>query len=204
MHSFLISLLAGCSSDVGPEADDAACTVVETPLEDTTPPLSEGELWAAISAISVSSVVWSELPDAASPTASASFSLEPGTGDAVVVERTGTETDTCRAGPELVVPVVIRTEMDEGQAVAEVSGHLGASSASLSDVFLIDVFGLVTLGDAWERLAAVTMEQECSCTAEDYHIGLSGSLVGVGVDLEGRRRDEDDNLAVLLWRGTLK
>jgi len=173
-----IALSASCTgaNTMGRPAD--GCMVVSTPLAESSWEGSEvGDLLVALTAEAPSSVVWDD--SALGMTESV---LEAGwtlsDGAATVEERSGFSGigwADCRPGPELVVPIDIELDVDNGC----ISGSLqGQVAADLDGKLYVHATGAASLCESLEEVAQDAAAQDCYDTGCEETFTYSITIVG--------------------------
>jgi hypothetical protein len=175
---------------------EVSCEVIASDAAPWTG-LNEGDLLVGIADYVPAIVVWDEATfgDASSPISiGVSTTEEP----AWVEERTGSGEQSCRPGPELVVPVSLTVAIGDSDVTGAVPGTV---SVDLDGVVHVDADGPVELSDGWLAQAAVAFDGTADDPIWYYSMADEPWGTGANVSIEGRNYEGHDD--VPLWRGQL-
>jgi hypothetical protein len=197
-------VLCACSADSGESGTtrtgllDDGETYCDFSFQDATganSPVDEGAVLAALAAGSPQTVVWDLTLD--EPEAPIHIAVARGAGVTRVVERSGSEDDACRPGPELEIPVVVTVTLG-AELSGSFPGALYASDDAPHAIFSDDLYAEVALAGGWLEAAELAMAERGVEEAE-WWLSMLGPWDQLSVSVQGW---SDASGGSALWRGT--
>jgi hypothetical protein len=158
-------------------------------------PVDEGAVLTALAAGSPQTVAWNMTLD--EPEAPINIAVARGSGVTRVVERSGSQDDACRPGPELEIPVVVTVTLGDALS-GSFSGAVYAADDALHTIFSDDLYAEVALAGPWLDAAELAMAERGVDDAE-WWLSMLGPWDQLSISVQGR---SDDSGVSVLWRGT--
>lgn len=196
-------LLAALVACVCPDCS-GPCPRTKLPMSTRAPPVSEAEVFALIADFVPTVVVWTNGAADGSTSSAVDWSLTRTTGDAMTVAYDST--DMCLARTGIAIPVVVETNIADGNARQSWATDLEGFGASVAAIELFDEGSLnddarVDLSDDWEALCAG--ESAVEGPLESSFLTYNGTFSELTVTVFGRVDGGDVISVPNCWSGTL-